>query len=353
MSRNNPSLRPGSAGRESRLVQVVRHELEGVSPLPAHILVGYSGGVDSLALLLLLSSLMRSADFRVTAVHVDHGVRASSSSDADVATRVCDDLGIPFILKRVSPALLGSHEGVGPEEALRRERYRAFSEAMVESSAGLVALAHHQRDQAETVLLHLLRGAGLRGASGMRPVSHVRVPWWEDSVPVAALTIWRPLLGVAPGMLDELVGSSGMPVAVDDSNRDESYRRNAIRHTVLPVLEHAAPGATANLARFASLCAIDDDELDAQAARALDEIRQGDGLDRPALLELPEAIRDRVVRRWILELAPVGLEVSRERIEALIAVASTPGGIRRVDIGRGASVIVTREHLQFVVHPLT
>ncbi len=342
-------------GLEHGLLQQLRQQFMALSPAPDCVLVGYSGGADSLALLSLLVELAPSAGFRVVAVHVDHGVRSQAGADAEVAREVCRSLGVDLVVKRLRPDSISRHSGVGREEAMRRERYLCFASCCLERDAGVVVLAHHQHDQAETVLLHLLRGAGLHGVSGMRAVADVTVPWWKDANDglSTAMRVWRPLLAVSKDDLHAHAAGTGLPIAVDDSNTDESFRRNAIRHTALPLLEEISPGATACLARFAALAAIDGDELDAQAEQALAVVDDGVGLDRAKLSVVPGALQTRVLRRWIALGGPVDLEISQERIEAVLAVMATPGGRRVVEIGCGTSVEVSRDRLRMFVRTAT
>jgi tRNA(Ile)-lysidine synthase len=310
------------------------------------MLVGFSGGADSLALLGLLAELGKHEGFEVRAVHVDHGVRHESAADVDIVRSVARSIGVDLDLCRIPAEALARHTGVGREEAMRRERYRAFSAVAESSGAGLVALAHHQRDQAETVLLHLLRGAGIRGASGMRPVTTLTVPWWDDDAPAFGLRVWRPLLGESAADVRACATSSGLPIVEDRSNQDVSYRRNAIRHDVLPMLEDIVPGVAINLARFAGLAAVDSYELDRQAGAALDDIGDGVTLDRVWLADLPLAIRRRVLQSWIQHHAPAGLEVPLNRIEEVLRVASRPDRPRLVEIGAGVAVRVDARSLQ-------
>ncbi len=341
----NGNTRPG---RESGLVQRLRRSLDyfGESP-PARVLVGYSGGADSLALLSLLANLAGRSTFELRAVHVDHGVRDESSRDAQMAVRVADQLGVALDVRQVSGERLARHAGVGREEALRRERYRIFADVATDHGADAVALAHHQRDQAETVLLHLLRGAGLRGASGMRVATQMRIPWWDvdDAGDYRDLTVWRPLLDEPADEIRVYAESLGLPIAVDGSNSDESYRRNAIRHTVLPLLEQVFPGSTINLARFSGLAAEDSDELDAQAFAILAGWGDPLSLDRGALLTLPLSLRRRVLRFWIGRHAPSGLEVSANRVDEVLRVATVKERLRTVEIGLGCSVDVSSRSL--------
>ena len=346
---SNLRAQDNNSGRESGLVQRLRRSLEDLGEArPSRVLVGYSGGADSLALLSLLTNLAKHQGFEVRAVHVDHRARQGSALDAATAKSVAADLGVGLDVRAVLEVALAEHAGVGREEALRRERYRIFAKVTSAWGADLVALAHHQRDQAESVLLHLLRGAGVRGASGMRPLTEFEVPWWdagEADVAARTLKVWRPLLGESVGELEEYARSLGVPILVDESNEDESYRRNAIRHSVLPLLEQVAPGATINLARFAELAGEDSGFLDGLARRHVENSGNSRAIDRGWLMELPLAIRRRVVQFWIEEQAPTGFEVSLNRIDEVLRVAAVKGRPRTVEIGGGVTVEVSRNAL--------
>ncbi len=345
-SRDEPGQLPA---RESGLLQRLRRSYLALGEgRPARVVVGFSGGADSLALLSLLANLARHEGFGVSAVHVDHGVRDESSSEAEAVRSVAGAIGVELDVRVVLVESLARHAGVGREEAMRRERYRIFAETAARVGADAIALAHHQCDQAETVLLHLLRGSGIRGASGMRPVSTLTVPWWDEPGAEAgdqALTVWRPLLGEAAHDVRAYADSLGFPIVEDASNDDVAYRRNAIRHEVLPVLEGVAPGATLNLARFAALAAIDSDELDRQAESAFVEAGEPVQLDRRWLLGLSPSLRTRVVRFWIARYGPAGLEVPSNRIDDVLRVASTGDRPRVVEIGGGVAVRVDSRSL--------
>ena len=331
------------------MAQRLRRSLDDLGEVcPSRVLAGYSGGADSLALLSLLINLSKHKGFDVRAVHVDHGFRDDSLLDASTAELVAADLGVELDIRAVPDEALSDHAGVGREEALRRERYRIFADVASEWRADLVALAHQQRDQAETVLLHLLRGAGIRGASGMRPLTDLQVPWWNtgdaDRAP-RTIRVWRPLLGASAGELQEYAQALGLPIAVDESNSDESYRRNAIRHTVLPALERLAPGATINLARFAELAGEDSRFLDSIAMQEVEAGGNAAVIERGWVLELPLAIRRRVVQFWITAHAPFDLEVSLNRVDEVLRVAAVKDRPRKVEIGSGVSVEVTGDAL--------
>lgn len=311
-----------------------------------HVLVGFSGGTDSLALLVSLCALERIDLLQLTAVHVDHGVRGTSAVEAQQVIAVAETFGVRCELWTVAADDLERHQGVGVEDALRRERYRAFAEVASRVGAVVVATAHHQRDQAETVLLHLLRGSGLQGASGMRELTELVVPWWDDSGKLPeTLRVWRPLLEEPVEVLREVVQRVGIPAIEDPSNHDSRFRRNAIRHEVLPVLERVMPGAVANLAGFAMLATADEDVLDGISEQSLRDAVAGPDLQRSAIRDLPVGLQRRVIRRWVLGVAP-RLELSSQRVEALrLAAIGREGGLR-IQLGSGWMVVMAKDLLR-------
>jgi tRNA(Ile)-lysidine synthetase-like protein len=328
---------------ESGIVQRVRGSLRALERLPMGaaerppfgVVAACSGGADSLALVLVLHDLARLGLLRLTVAHVDHGMRPESSAEAESVARIAAGLGLVFDGRSIGPKALGRHQGVGIEEAMRRERYRALASVATGVGARVIATGHHRRDQAETVLLHLVRGAGLRGAGGMREVSTVGIPWWPGEGTATSVVIWRPLLAESPATLRSLVDARGLSIAEDQSNDDEAFRRNALRHRVLPMLEEIAPGAGQNMANFARLAADDNDALEAVARAALGDAHNL--LGRSHLLDQPLAIRRRMVRQWVLDRAP-GLELTSERTEAVVTLIERNEGGKGVELGDGWTV---------------
>ncbi|MGB3304685.1 MAG: tRNA lysidine(34) synthetase TilS [Thermomicrobiales bacterium] len=334
-----------SATGEVGVVQRLRRTLADARFAPhPHILAGFSGGADSLALLAALRELERLGLLRLTALHVDHGIRETSSSEALVVAGVAASLDVPCEIWTIDPAALARHRGVGPEEALRRERYRAFATVAARLGTDIVATGHHQRDQAETVLLHLLRGAGLHGVSGMRPWSELAIPWWDEPGDRRTIRLWRPLLDEPADVLRMFAESQHLPIIEDPSNDDSLYRRNAIRNEVLPVLEAVMPGSVANIARFAGLAAEDDDALDALAADLVDRAPDRDALPLALVAQQPVALQRRVLRTWVLARIP-RLELSSQRVEALHRACLRGEGGKRIQLGEGWTGVIERSNL--------
>lgn len=307
-------------------------------PAGSAVAVGFSGGADSLALAAVLGRVAGRGGVRPILLHVDHRLRDGSGEEQERAAALAGALALPFRGLRAGADPRRLHPGLGVEEAARRERYRLLAEAVDEAGAAVLALGHHEGDQAETVLLHLLRGAGLAGAAAMGERTELPVPWWGSEAPAGRLRLWRPLLGESRREVRDYAGGTGLEAIEDPSNADDGPRRNALRGEVLPLLERIVPGATAGLARYASLAAADDDLLEAITGLAAERAIMRDGsLLAAGVGGEPHAVRRRVVRRWLREAA--GLWASADRIEAVLGLLGSGRGGRRVEVGEGLVVV--------------
>jgi tRNA(Ile)-lysidine synthase len=198
-------------------------------PPRAEIAVGLSGGVDSVV---LLHQLRNNSKARLRAIHVHHGLSPNADAWADFCRKLCKRLAVPFRIEKVSV----KRKGKGLEAAAREARYAAFKK----EKADVVALAHNLDDQAETVLMNLLRGAGARGASGMP--EHAR---FGDK------TIWRPFLGLPRKKIEAYARKHKLDWIEDESNANQALTRNFIRRSIGPLIEQRFPKWKESLARAA------------------------------------------------------------------------------------------------------
>ncbi|MDT5014805.1 MAG: tRNA(Ile)-lysidine synthase, partial [Mycobacterium sp.] len=243
--------------------------------------VALSGGPDSLALTAVAATVMPT-----TALIVDH--RLQRESDKVAATARDQALSLGCVDAHVLCAEVGT-EG-GPEAAARAARYLVLEAARSDAP---VLLAHTLDDQAETVLLGLGRGSGPRSIAGMRPHDP---PWY------------RPLLGVRRAVTHAACAELGLTPWQDPHNTDRHFTRTRLRTEVLPLLEEVLGGGVAEaLARTATALREDTDTLDEQASDALVGVTSGEGLDTARLATLPEAVRRRVIRGWLLAGGASGL----------------------------------------------
>lgn len=299
----------------------------GLFPPGSMLVVGVSGGADSLALLHALAALRKRLRITLHAATLDHGLRGpAGADDAAYVVALAARWNVPVTAGAVEAAALAAQWQMGVEEAARRARYAFLAEVARAHEAGRVAVAHHAGDQAETVLMHLLRGAGVTGLGGMRAISPL------PGAPELALL--RPLLGVTRAQIDAYCVQHKIVPRTDVSNADPTYTRNWLRHTALPLLETRFPGAARALAHLAESAALDDALLDDLLAALLADARtSGDQvrLARARFRGAHPALQRRFVRWAAGRMAP-GAELSHERTEAAVQVFLTGQRGQRVEL---------------------
>ncbi|SFL85518.1 tRNA lysidine(34) synthetase TilS [Nitrosomonas communis] len=218
-----------------------------------HLVVALSGGVDSVVLLHLLHTLSRLMTFRLSAVHVEHGISAYAAQWSDFCQNQCSALGIPIQIFRLKVQKVPQ---VSLEAAARQARYQVFNGI----EADYIVLAHHQDDQVETVLLQLLRGAGVKGLAGM--------PVVRKLASRSAIRLLRPLLNVSRETILQYARQHHLSWVDDESNSDTAYNRNFLRHVICPLLEQRFPA-------YRETCSRASQHL-GEAAHLLDELAEID-----------------------------------------------------------------------------
>lgn len=236
-------------------------------PENKNIVVGLSGGADSVCLLYVLAALRKKLGLQLCAVHVHHGLRGVEA-DADEAyvRDICRAWDVPLKAMRIDAAALAKQWGIGCEEAGRRARYEIFEECLQEMGGcrGAIAVAHHRDDCAETLLFHMFRGTGLDGMAGIRPVRKTE----RESM------IIRPLLETGKIEIESFLQEKGISWRIDSTNTGEDYTRNRIRNRVLPYAEkEICSGAGAHLAKEAQLLAETADFVRSCTRQALERCR--------------------------------------------------------------------------------
>lgn len=276
-------------------------------------LVMVSGGPDSVA---LLRSLLELGSEPVV-LHVDHGLRGEESrGDREFVQGLCESLGVPCQVRE-----LDLREDSGLQEEARGERYRLAEEVADLRGLPVVATGHTADDVAETVLMNLARGAGLRGVAGIPPVRGRFV---------------RPMIGRHRTEVLEYLASLGQPYRTDPTNATGKYSRNRVRLEVLPVLEDLYPGAGTNIARCAALVREDLEALETLAAR-VPRRRGGEVLLPPEALEdLPRALRRYAVRRAYSMLVPASVPpLDLPSVERVLGLTCEGEGTRTLDLPGG------------------
>lgn len=323
--------------RESGIVQRLRKSVRDLPMQMPHVLLACSGGKDSVALAYLLAEMQRLNVLQFSLAHIHHGQHKRADHAANAVREIGRLLDVPVEIAQLEQIHIDAHVGVGLEESMRRERYLALTRIAKDVNADCIALAHHQTDQAETILLHLMRGAGVDGLAGMRIWEVRHVPWWKPNDSGQDIGIWRPLITESAELIADISIQSELPIVEDPTNIDPAYRRNAIRHQLLPVLESIAGGSTAAIARSAKTVAADAELLGLLTDQAFHGVIEEEGLSRNRLVALPAGMQERVIRAWVLRRHPQ-LELTADRVEALVNSAERNRGGSVVQLGDGLSV---------------
>ena len=296
-------------------------------PSPTTLLVGVSGGADSVALLRLLYEKQQEKGFSLHVVHVHHGLRQEAEKDVHFVRSLCETLALPCHVRYVT--ILGNDV----ENKARKARYEAFQNVYHSISADGLFLAHHQGDQAETMLMHLLYGAGSKGLCAM-----------QRETTLYGMKVFRPLLSLPQVEIYSFLQSIHQTYRLDESNHDTKYTRNFLRHDVFPLMETRFPKAQENLWRCSELLQEEDSLLHQMAEAFLEKnacrLSPCPFIMLSPFLELHLALKRRVLRLFLQEAT-----LSFEKTQEILADLKTP---HTVNLPNGDQLTLTKERLHHV-----
>lgn len=306
------------------------------------IVVGLSGGADSVCLLRVLQELQHVFDFRLQAVHVNHQIRGEEAlQDENFSKELCRKLQIPFQTVTRNVPELATKQGISEEEAGRQVRYQAFEELAKQleeqGSCVCIAVAHHQNDQAETVLHHLCRGTDLAGLAGM-PAKNGRVI--------------RPLLCLKRSEIEDYLQSIQQNYVMDSTNKELRYTRNRLRNQILPALEtYVNEGTVEHMAQAAESMGEIRDYMEQQtelAFRRTVTVERGEYLlALPAFQEFHVAIQKRILVKILKKLANTHKNIEKVHIMNTVALIENQVG-KQINLPYGIQVLRQYEQLVFV-----
>ncbi|MBQ9589420.1 MAG: tRNA lysidine(34) synthetase TilS [Butyrivibrio sp.] len=305
-------------------------------PKGSRILVGLSGGADSTALLLVLNALKKLLDIEITAVHINHRIRLEAGEDAQFSEKLCKRLDIQcFVIEKDIPKL-SVQWNMTEEEAGRKARYDAFNEVSKKENAQLIAVAHHQNDVAETILMNLLRGSGLHGAAGIRPV--------RDN-------IIRPLLCVSRKEIEEYLNKLGQDYCHDKTNDENIHTRNIIRNVLIPVMEKEInKGAVEHLYKVAADFSKADDYIRLVASTVYEEVvtcsKDTISFNLVRYKKEEEIIKKEIILKAFEDLTPSRKDISSAHINAVYRLCENENGTASLDLPYGITAIRSYETLE-------
>lgn len=263
-----------------------------------------SGGVDSMVMLHKFATISPRPDFYV--VTVNHGIRDEAASDCQFVADYCRQLGVECRVFSVDVPAFCQQNKVSIETGARLLRYQVFDSL----DCDYVCLAHNANDNAETVLMHILRGSGAKGASGIKRQNGKYL---------------RPLLDLSREQIEQYAEGNGVPHITDSTNDDVKYSRNFIRHKVLPLLTELNPAAQQNILRFADNISQDDDYLDGLADVSTVNFVGNEAKIPKTLLLQPSPITNRVLYKVFNRLG-VFYDIEKTHFDAIVAIATNVGG---------------------------
>ena len=296
------------------------------------ILVGFSGGADSVALLLVLYKLRELLGIGLVAVHVNHGIREEAGEDAEFTCSFCEERGISYYLVEEDVPGIARENKLTEEEAGRNVRYEAFRKIAEKEGAVKIAVAHHRNDVAETLLLNLLRGTGLHGAGAIRAV--------RDNV-------IRPLLCVTRQEIEEYLAGEGISFCHDATNDENIHTRNKVRNELIPYMtENINAEAVKHLCRAASDFALADDFICKVTTELFDKACTFDGKSVRIELKVLKSgdlfIQKNVILRCFEMLTPNRKDITASHVDAVTDIMASESGTAYVDLPYG--LVAKREY---------
>ncbi|TYP68013.1 tRNA lysidine(34) synthetase TilS [Paenibacillus methanolicus] len=306
------------------------------------IIVAVSGGPDSIALLDLLHRMREDEGLRLVAAHVDHGFRGEeSASEAETVRRFAEKLGVPCESVFIDLPSYIEETGMNPQAAAREKRYEFLLQTARKHGARRIALGHHADDQAETVLMRILRGTGTSGLAGMAFARS------EKNVQLI-----RPLLRINKTALEQYCRARGLTVTDDSSNRKRDYTRNRVRLDLMPVLRNYNPQLTDSLVRLSDIAAEEDDWMESEAREAFRRLAvvEADGcrLERGALLGLHVALQRRLIKLILIHMGMEKETTPFDTVESMREAAREDAASTwRIDAGGGIRFAREYDNLRF------
>jgi len=299
------------------------------------VVIGVSGGPDSVALLHLLNMLSLDMGFRIAVAHLDHGLRPESPSDAEFVRAMARKLGAPVRLKKVEVAALASAHGVSVEEEGRRVRYAFFEKVRDSAGCDVIATAHHMEDQIETFFLRLFRGSTLRGLGG---------------IPAKRDRVIRPLIRTRRSHILRFLEEEQIPYRVDTSNLDAATDRNFVRNRIVPVMAERFPDFREPLTRTIGMIHDEDRFLDELATDLYKQaiIKAGDDLtmDVDLLRRAPDVLLSRALLKALYDLSGPDVRWTSAHVNAVISLVLNQSPSATVQLPGG--IVLRREYCRII-----
>ena len=329
----------------TRIQDIVRIILEELDLCGTRITMAVSGGPDSLCMLHVLHSISKATEIKLWGAHLDHGIRVSESrEDAEFVKTTFERMGIPYSIKYIDTPALSIKERTSQESTARTYRHLFLAKVAQSNSSSVTALGHNAGDQAETVLMHLIRGTGLKGLSGMQQYS-------SRTIAQVKMKLLRPLLFIPRKDIERYCKEADLHPRIDKTNEYIVHNRNAIRKNLIPVLKNHNPRIEESLIRLSKSAARDIKFLDQATNIAfLESTNVANGvvsINTMALKTLPDTLMHRVLKRGASFLMKDSSQLTMAQVDAMAKLITGPAG-NSIDIP--GCITVTNNYDELIIH---
>ncbi len=289
------------------------------------IVVGVSGGPDSITLLTCLNKYKSKLGCKIICAHINHLIREDSTEDEQFVENVCKKMAIPFYAKRVKVEELAKINKKGTEETGRKVRYDFFNEICKKENANKIAIAHNQNDNAETMILNLVRGSGMQGLEGIQPSKYGKYI--------------RPLIYVSRKEIEQYCEKNQLHPRIDSTNKENIYKRNIIRNIIMPELRKLNPNIEESLSRTSILAKENNEFVEQYAKKEYESIESKKNsneveIDLKKFNQENISIKQIIIRTAIEKLTGTTRNISKSYIDNIISMANNNIGGKHIEFNK-------------------
>lgn len=298
------------------------------------VLVGVSGGADSVCLLHYLATHSKQLGIVVFASHINHGLRTEADDEQEYVTKLCNKLGVTIFFEKFDIEKIAKEKNIGTEAAGRNARYSFFTKICDENSINKIATAHHMNDNAETILMHLFRGSGIKGLSGISPMSQ---------------NIIRPLLCITRSQTEQYCKQNNISFCIDNSNYDEKYTRNRVRlHTIPDIEKNYNPSFVSTITNSARYISDDSEYLDSIAKEAYLSVKADNMLSLTKLRAHHPSICRRIIMYHISDVCKTTSDIYSSYIDQIYTLIQGGNTGKAVTLPNGYIANVEYDNLSVI-----
>ena len=302
------------------------------------IVVGVSGGPDSITLLTCLNKYKDTLKCKIVVAHINHLIREDSTDDEQFVEKTCEKMKIPFYVKRAEVEKIAKDLKKGTEEVGRKIRYDFFDEVAIKEKANKIAIAHNMNDNAETMILNLLRGTGAKGLEGIQPKEYNKYI--------------RPLINCERKEIENYCDKNKLMPRIDSTNKENIYKRNIIRNKILPELKELNPNIIKTLSRTSKIIKDDNDYITEQTNLAYNQIVENSvgkaEISLEKFNELSKTIKSNIILKIIEKLSGTARNIEKSNIDDIIKMAEKAIGNKYMELNKEIKIEIKNKKIFFI-----